>query len=214
LITDPEAPGGAVEPIARALGEAVRSRTATHPRGGALPGVAVQLRAKTWPARALFEAGERLRAITREAGARLVINGRLDVALAVGADGVHLPEGGLPPAAVRALAPDALVGASCHDARGLERAAREGADYAVLGPVGHVPGKSPPLGLEGFRALVAGARVPVLALGGVGAEDAPALLEAGAHGVAVIRAVARASDPAAALRALLTALDIGAARGR
>lgn len=189
---------------------------------GAPAGVAVQLRAKSASARELYEAASALRPITRAAGALLLVNARLDVAIAAGADGVHLPERGLPPSAVRARMPDAWVGVSCHDARGLARATAEGADYAVLGPIGPVPGKGAPLGVEGFRALLAraprtgaprGSRpLPVLALGGIGAGDAPALLEAGAHGVAVIRAVVGASDPAEALASMLRALDTGARR--
>jgi thiamine-phosphate pyrophosphorylase len=214
LITDEHAPSGLVESITRAL-------DAEH-----LAGVAVQLRAKSSSTRALCEAGEALRRVTRRAGVRLLVNGRVDVALAIGADGVHLPEGGLPPASVRSLllncsrgagatlGASALVGASCHDAAGLARAAREGADYAVLGPIGDVPGKGAPLGIEGFRALVSGAGLPVLALGGVGVEGVPALLEAGAYGVAVIRSVSRSVDPARALSALTRALDTAIAGER
>ncbi len=206
LITDPDAPGGLVAPIERALA------------GGAFPDLAVQVRAKSASARALYEAAVALRRVTRDAGARLVVNGRVDVALAAEADGVHLPERGLPASAVRALMPDALVGVSCHDAAGLVRAGAEGADYAVLGPIGPVPGKGPPLGIEGFRALVAArgpeGALPVLALGGIVEGDVPALLEAGAHGIAVIRGVVRAPDPAAATRALIRALDTGARDAR
>lgn len=202
LVTDLGAAGGLVAPIERAL----RQET---PRG-----VAVQLRAKALPARELLEAAVALRAITRAAGALLVVNGRIDVAIAAQADGVHLPETGVPPEAVRALMPEALVGVSCHDAAGLARASAEGADYAVLGPIGRVPGKNEPLGVAGFRALRERTSIPVLALGGVGASEVPALVAAGAHGVAVIRAITEARDPAEALRALGVALDtsVGGAR--
>ncbi len=202
VLTDPDAPGGLVRQVERALG------------AGAPPDVAVQLRAKALSARALLDAAVAIRAITRAAGARFLVNGRLDVAVAAGADGVHLPEDGLPVAVVRALLPSAIVGVSCHDAAGLARAAAEGADYATLGPIRAVPGKNPPMGVTGFAAHVLGASLPVLALGGVDTPDVAALRDAGAHGVAVIRAVAAAAEPAAALRALARALDTGAGRAR
>ncbi|MBC7173650.1 MAG: thiamine phosphate synthase [Polyangiaceae bacterium] len=202
LITDPDARRGIVAPIEEALTQ----------RGG--HAVTVQLRAKSASARSLYEAALALRQLTRAVGARLVVNTRADIARAVGADGVHLPEGGLPVAATRSILPGALVGVSCHDAAGLERAAEEGADYAVLGPIAAVPGKNPPLGLAGFERLVASARLPVLALGGVRVEDVSALCRAGAHGVAVIRAVTHASDPAAATDAFIRALDRSAGDAR
>jgi thiamine-phosphate pyrophosphorylase len=201
VITDPDAPGGLVTPIVRALASS------------AAPEVAVQLRAKSVSARELFEAAIALRHVTHAASARLLVSARLDVAIAAKLDGVHLPESGLPVGAVRSRMPDALVGRSCHDAAGLARAAAEGADYALLGPIFAVPGKNPPIGVDGFAALVAPfasdpVSIPVLALGGVGPEHVPGLMAAGAHGVAVIRAITRASDPSAAMRAMIAALDI------
>lgn len=196
IITDPETPGGVLEAVRAALGGA----------GG--PRVAVQLRDKSAPARRLVELGRALRETTSEADATLLVNGRADVARAVRADGVHLPEGGLPPHEARAvLGEGALVGASCHDAAGLARAAEEGADYATLAPLSAVPGKGPALGLDRFAALLADARLPVLALGGIDAETVPSALAAGASGVAVIRAVLHRADPAAAACDLLRVLD-------
>ncbi|MFK7991088.1 MAG: thiamine phosphate synthase [Sandaracinaceae bacterium] len=166
--------------------------------------VAVQLRDKAASPRALAEGARALLPLVRERGAALLINERIDVARAVDADGVHLPESGLSVQDARAvLEVDRLVGRSCHDSAGLETALEAGASYATLSPVGVVPGKNPPLGIEGF---VAPAALPVLALGGLDAADVPALLARGAHGIAVQRAVFAARDPGAAVAAMLDVL--------
>ncbi|MFW5926249.1 MAG: thiamine phosphate synthase [Myxococcota bacterium] len=206
LITDPSLG----DPVA-----ATRAALAALPSGAAAAGrVAVQLRAKDRGGRALVALGRGLRAVTAERGVPLLVNGRLDVAHAVSADGVHLPEAGVTPAEARTiLGPDALVGASRHDGAGVARAAAEGADYATLGPFAATPGKGPPLGPDRFAAIAREATLPVLALGGVGAREVPAARAAGAHGVAVIRAVYGDPDPGAALTALLAALDTAHTRG-
>jgi thiamine-phosphate pyrophosphorylase len=195
LVTDPETPGGIV----------ARTRAALAGRPGAR--VAVQLRHKSARDRELVRLCEALRVATTEAGARLLVNGRADIALACGADGVHLPERGVEPGDARRLLPDGLVGVSCHDAAGLERAAAAGADYATLGPFAASPGKGEPLGEAGFAALVRSARLPVLALGGIDPGSAGRAVAAGAAGVAVVRAVYAAADPAAAVDAILRVLD-------
>ena len=198
LITDPGAPRGAVAPVVDALG-AVGDRD----RGR----VWVQLRAKSASARDLVTLGRALLPAVRAAGGKLVVNGRVDVARAIGADGAHLPERGLAARDVRALlGPTAIVGRSCHDAEGLRRAARERVTYAVLGPIRAVPGKGSPLGLDGFGQLARGREVPILALGGITADDVAVLRAHGAAGVAVIRAIGHAEDPGAALRLFLTAI--------
>jgi thiamine-phosphate pyrophosphorylase len=166
----------------------------------------VQLREKDLPGRALFALAEELRALTAASGAFLLVNDRADVALAVGADGVHLPGGGLPVVAVRRVLPTgALVGVSTHapgDAGG--------ADYAFFGPVWDTPSKAafgPPQGPDALRNAVAAAgAVPVLAIGGVTPARVAAARAAGAAGIAVIGAILGAADPGAATRALLAAL--------
>ncbi len=169
--------------------------------------VAVQLRDKSASARELIALASALLPICRAAGAPLFVNDRADVARIVGADGAHLPEAGLSVQEARTiLGPSARIGRSCHDRAGLERALRDGADLATLAPVNAVPGKGAPLGVEGFARAARDLPLDVYALGGVGAEDARALREAGARGVAVIRAVYGAVDPAAEVRALLSAL--------
>jgi thiamine-phosphate pyrophosphorylase len=190
LITDeaPELP----QRVARALESAPAGR------------VAVQLRHKGASAQALYDAGLALRGITRKASAPLIINDRADVALALDADGVHLPEAGLSTALARSLmGAQRLVGRSCHDAAGLARAEREGADYVTLAPVLAVPGKGAPLGLEGFARLCASVALPVYALGGISDAHVAPLRAVGARGVAVIRYVLSAEEPGARVHALL-----------
>lgn len=196
IVTRPEHPAGPLAPLEHALRDAPRGR------------VGVQLRAHEVPDRRLVDWGHALRALTDACGGPLTINRRWDVAQIVGADGVHLPETGLSPAMVRRHCPTiTMIGVSRHDRSGLDTAHAESADFAFLSPVGDVPGKGPPLGLEGFGRTIAGVGIPTFALGGVGPEHAGALIGAGARGLAVRRAIYDATDPAAALRELIDAVD-------
>jgi thiamine-phosphate pyrophosphorylase len=167
---------------------------------------AVQLRDKDLPGRDLWALAERLRVTTRRTGALLFVNDRIDVARAVDADGVQLGATSLPvEVARRLLGPERLVGVSVH---ALAEARATDADFVVFGPVYDTPSKrgyGPPQGEERLHAVVAASPVPVLAIGGVDAARVHALREAGAHGVAVIRAILAADDPGAAVRALLAA---------
>ena len=163
---------------------------------------AVQLREKDLPGRPLLALAEQLRAATARTGALLLVNDRIDVALAAGADGVHLGGGSVPVEVARRLVgPDAVIGVSTH-APGEVPA---GADFAFFGPVWETPGKEP-VGPERLAAAVRAARVPVLAIGGVTAARLPAVEAAGAAGAAVIRAILAAPDAARATRELLAAL--------
>lgn len=168
-----------------------------------LGGAAVQLRAKRLDGRALFDAAVRLRPIAP----LLVINDRVDVALAVRADGVHLPARGLPVADARALlGPARLVGLSTHSRDEAVAAARAGADYVVFGPVWPTGDKGPPVGVDALAEVVrACAPMPVFALGGVDAERARAAVAVGAR-VACIGAVLGRSDAGAGARALAAAI--------
>jgi len=172
---------------------------------------AVQLREKDLAAGDLLRLAGELRGLTARHGARLLINDRVDVALAAGADGVHLPGSGLPPAAARALiGPDRLIGLSTHSPDEAEGAAAAGADFVVFGPVHDTPSKRAygrPPGLAGLAAACRRSPVPVLAIGGVTAARVPELRDAGAAGVAVIRALLEADDPAAAAKELLAACE-------
>jgi thiamine-phosphate pyrophosphorylase len=176
---------------------------------GIAPGrVAVQLREKDLGGRDLLELARRLRAVCHAHGQLLLVNDRVDVALAAGADGVHLPSAGIAPRDARRLVgPDALVGVSCHSADDVRRARDGGASHASFGPIHDTPSKrayGAPLGLEALRAAAA-LGLPLVALGGVDAARAPDAFAAGAAGVAVIRAWLEVGDPAAAVRALLAA---------
>jgi thiamine-phosphate pyrophosphorylase len=205
LVTDQDAAGD------RDLAEVVRAALAAVPAGALL----VQLRAKRLGAGLLLDLARRLREVTAARGALLLINDRLDVALAAAADGVHLPENGLDIAAVRAVAgPDFLVGVSRHDPATAAEAARAGADLIVCGPVWPTPSKpgATPLGLDALAQAAAGVasaapRAHLYALGGVDTPDrARAARAAGAHGVASIRAFCAAADPGAAAAAMYAAV--------
>jgi thiamine-phosphate pyrophosphorylase len=169
----------------------------------------VQLREKDMPSGRLLALAEELRAVTAERGAALIINERVDVALAVGADGVHLPANGLPPAVARRLVgEELLVGASTHSLDEARLAADGGADYLCFGPLFYTPSKAaygPPVGLAALQEVVAslGSTVPVLGLGGVKPGNVSEVLEHGARGVALISAVVAAADPAEAARGIL-----------
>lgn len=149
-------------------------------------------------------------ATCREHGATCLVNDRVDVALAAGADGVHLGADDLPVAvARRILGGHALIGATARDPLSARRAQDDGADYLGVGPFRATrtkDGLPPPIGLAGVSAAAAAVEIPVLAVGGIVAGDLPGLLSAGAHGAAVVSAVSQAADPAAALAELLAAL--------
>lgn len=170
---------------------------------------AVQLRERDLPTRELLELARALRALTRRYGARLLINDRVDLALAVGADGVHLRADSLPVAAGRRLlGPDRLIGQSAHSVEDVSRAEAEGADFAVLGPAYDTPSKrpyGPPIGLRPFEET-RDRRIPVFAIGGITAARVGELRRAGARGVAVISSVLAAASPQAATRELMKAL--------
>jgi thiamine-phosphate pyrophosphorylase len=168
----------------------------------AVPGAIVQVREKQLDGRTLYELVRSIVAIVRPRGGRVLVNDRVDVALAAGADGVHLPETGLPIADARALAPGLLIGASRHSVEGAVAAA--GADLVMLGPIWDTPGKGPALGVAALTAARAAlpASTALIAVGGIdSAARADAARAAGADHVAAIRAHWSASDPAAAARA-------------
>ena len=165
---------------------------------------AVQLREKDLPGRQLLEIAEQLRTATSRTGALLLVNDRIDVALAVGADGVHLGGTSVPVAVARSLVgPEGLIGVSTHAPDELR--ALIGADFAFFGAVYATPGKTA-VGPAALAAAVGAAAVPVLAIGGITVRQVPAVRAAGAAGVAVIRAILGAPDPAAATRKLVATL--------
>lgn len=146
----------------------------------------IQIRTKQLSARDLDALVRNVLRVARNS--RVLVNTRTDVALACGAHGVHLPAGSMSPEAIRRIAPAGfLIGVSCHTLDELQAAEREAADFAVYGPVFPSVTKSlSPMGIEAFREAVASVRLPVYALGGVTAENAPQCIHAGAAGVAGI----------------------------
>jgi thiamine-phosphate pyrophosphorylase len=149
----------------------------------------------------VYRVGKELIGRLRPRGVALVVGGRADVAMALGAEGVQLGHRAPPAHRVRPWFPGWL-GVSCHGEGDLKRAQEAGADYAVLSPVYGVPEKGAPLGPDLFARLRAAVTLPVVALGGIDADNVAAVRAAGANGVAVIRALRDADDPAATARAL------------
>ena len=190
----------------RALSGVVREALA----GGA---PTIQLRLKSASARELLEAAQTLMPVVRSAGALFIVNDRLDVALAAGADGVHLGPDDLPVKDVRRVA-DArsgvadtfIVGYSTDTTDEAARAEAEGADYLGVGAVYATANKSDAgdvIGLKVLRRVVKAVSIPVVAIGGITPERAPAVAKTGACGSATIGAVMSAAEPAEAVRELL-----------
>jgi len=151
----------------------------------------IQIREKDLPTRELLQLAESAVAAAKGSGTRIVVNDRLDIALAGGADGVHLGTQSIPAQAVRNIVPEGfLIGVSCHSRQDVLAAEAAGADYVVLGPIFETPSKSaygPPLGLDVLRETAAAVNIAVLALGGISVERVRACLAAGAAGIAGIR---------------------------
>ena len=150
----------------------------------------IQIREKDLSARALFELVEAARALPNPHGARILVNSRVDVALAAGAGGAHLPSGSPSARSWRPILPPGfLIGVSCHSAEDVRQAEAEEADYALFGPVFSPISKSSdlePRGLEGLARAARPVRIPVLALGGITNENRAACVSAGAAGIAGI----------------------------
>ena len=161
----------------------------------------VQLREKHLSPREFYREAEEALRVARARGAKLIINDRADIALALGADGVHLGQDDMPPEAARALlGGGAVVGCSTHSVEQAIAAARLPLDYVAVGPIFETKSKERPdpvVGLEGLRRVreAVGDSVRLVAIGGVTRELAPSVLAAGADSVAVISALLRPEDP-------------------
>lgn len=191
VLTDPGAPTPVIE----------QARAAA--RGGAW---AVQLRDKTATDAALHALATALLPELEALGVRLIVNDRIEVALAAGAHGLHIGQGDGDPAQARArLGPGRILGLSVETPE-QARLVPAGVDYIGAGPVRATatkPDHAAPVGMAGLARIAAEVAVPTVAIGGLGPGDAAALKAAGAAGLAVVTAVARAADPEAATRALL-----------
>jgi thiamine-phosphate pyrophosphorylase len=158
----------------------------------------VQLREKDLPVRELLALGQVLRAITREFGAKLFINDRVDVAVAVGADGVHLGHQSMPPEAVRkAAGKELLIGVSTHNREEATAAEADGADFITFGPIFETPSKSKyvvPVGIDAIKALKKEIKIPIFALGGIKSGNLKQVIMSGASGISMISAILAAPN--------------------
>ena len=171
----------------------------------------IQLREKDLPARDLFELALRVRQLTRKFGAKLLINDRVDIAIAVDADGVHLPASSFNPMEARKLiGRDKLIGLSAHSAKDAIIAEREGADFVTFSPIYFTPSKAgygEPQGLERLEEVCSKVNMPVYALGGIKRENVRDVRGRGASGVAMISAILGAKDIKAETKKLLKSLN-------
>ncbi len=176
---------------------------------------AVQLREKDLSAKELFELARRMRDLTKQSGARLFINDRLDIALAVGADGVHLGQKSFSASHVKSFLKSEsritnhgsrfLISVSTHSLKEATEAEEDGADFITLGPVFYTPSKAgygEPLGLDIVKKVKEKIKIPVFTVGGIKKENVKDVMRAGADGVAVISAVIAAEEPAKTAREL------------
>ncbi|MDQ3547824.1 MAG: thiamine phosphate synthase [Chloroflexota bacterium] len=167
---------------------------------------AIQLRAKGWTDRQLLDAAQSLGPFCRDSGALFIVNDRLDIALAAGADGVHLGIDDLPVAvARRLLGPEAVIGYSPDNDADRRTAEAAGANYLGIGPVYRTGTKldaGDAIGLDGLRRVVSATRLPVIGIGGITIEQAADVVNMGAVGVAVVGAIFFTADPTATARHL------------
>jgi thiamine-phosphate pyrophosphorylase len=158
----------------------------------------IQLREKRLPTRMMLDMAYWMRELTREYGAKLLVNDRVDIALAVGADGVHLGQKSLPAHAARKIAGDNfLIGVSTHGIDEALQAEQDGADFITLGPVYRTPSKiryGAPIGVDILKQVKSRVSVPVLAIGGIKADSVQDVVSAGADGVAVITGILAEED--------------------
>lgn len=172
----------------------------------------VQLREKAWDDRRLYQRALEFRRQTAAAGALLIVNDRLDLALAAGADGVHLGQDDLPLGAARRIAPELIIGASTHSLKEALAAQEAGASYLNIGPIFPTQTKSipPPIGLEAIAQITPGLRIPWTTMGGIKSSNIGRVVSRGARHPAVMTAVTAAQDPLAAalqLRKIIKARD-------
>ena len=193
-------------------GELSCERTTTTIVTAALKGGCrlIQLREKNLPLKKLIRLGHDIRQLTRDQNALLIVNDRLDVALALEADGVHLGLDDFPVAEARRLAPDMIIGASSHSEAEAIEAQRQGASYVNIGPIFPTQTKNWSgefLGLTGLRRIAPTVSIPFTVMGGIKQEHIPDLVKAGAQTLAVVTAITTAPDPEKAIRAFLSILS-------
>lgn len=175
---------------------------------------AVQLREKDLSSRELYELAYDLRKLTSRYGARLLINDRLDIAMAVDADGVHLGGDSIPIYRARKLlGQQRLIGVSCHNQVNAITAQEKGADFITFGPVFYTPSKAKygkPVGIDKLESVTHLLHIPVFAIGGITAATTREVLAAGAAGIALISAIVAAPEPRRSAQSMLTLLPAAA----
>jgi len=172
----------------------------------------IQLREKELPIKEFTELAHKVRRLTAKDDALLVINDHLDVALAVGADGVHLGQDDFPVDEARRLAPDLIIGASSHSIKEARDAQKKGVSYVNIGPIFPTRTKAwgkEFLGLEGLERISQVVAIPFTVMGGIKRRHIRGLMAAGARTIAVVTAVTAAPDPAQAVRALRAEVALG-----
>ncbi len=205
LVTDPVlcGPAGVLPQCRKALGAGVRF---------------LQLRDKEATTRSLLATANALAPLCRDAGCLFVVNDRVDVAMAAGADGVHLGSDDMPAAeARRLLGPLAIMGVSVRSPEEAVTAWKDGANYLAANIVFATPTKPDPrspLGLDGIRALAGATPLPLVAIGGINRHNARSVMEAGADGVAVVSAIMGSPDPGQAAAELLAEVRGGTGDGK
>ena len=170
----------------------------------------VQLREKCGSTRMFMEEARAIKGVLAAKKIPLIINDRVDVALAVGASGVHLGQSDMPIADARRLLPSgSIIGISVESLEDAVRAERAGADYIGVSPVFATPTKedtAPPLGLSGVRRIREAVGIPIVGIGGISSANGRAVIDAGAHGIAVVSAIVSADDPRLAALSLKQAV--------
>ena len=171
---------------------------------------AIQLREKDLSGKELFNLAERVTRLCQRYRAQLFINDRVDIALAVDAAGVHLGEASMPvPAARSLLGAHRSIGVSTHSLEGARRAAQDGADFIVFGPVYFTPSKAnfgAPQGVKALQIIVENISLAVYAIGGIKADNLLEIKNVGSRGVALISAIISAEDPALAAKQIIAGL--------
>ena len=173
----------------------------------------IQYRQKSGSTREMIEIARNMKRLCSEAGVTFIVNDRLDVAIAAEADGVHLGQDDFPiPMARELLGEGRIIGGSAATLDEARKCLSEGADYVGFGPVYPTSSKDdagPVSGIDILKQVVEIIPLPIIAIGGVGAENIPEVMRAGAHGIAVISAVCCQDDPEEATRSLFQALNKG-----
>jgi len=171
----------------------------------------IQFRQKEGATRQMIRVAGEMRDLCQRAGVTFIINDRVDVAIASDADGVHLGQDDFPiPLARKLLGEKAIIGGSAGSMEEAHRCLREGADYIGFGPVYPTTSKEdagPAAGLGLMKQIVEAIPLPIVAIGGIGVNNASPVIQAGAHGIAVISAVCCQQDPAEAARCLRRLLE-------